>query len=402
LSSRRRTGWRVPPFLGLSILTHVLVIAILAVTDVGRACNTGPGPFDMAPVDRGPIDVTMIEPSVLNPYAARPTAEEEKQEQEKKVEEAKKPEEKPDEGGQVVDTARPNVEIRPEKSKYLGQFDSKVERETKAPPSREPGAGRPRVASVSRPPQPATPRVEEVPEKAPQPESHGGRLAMRAPSPIEKPSEERGKEDGLTKAQEGTEAPEGTAPAVPPVADRATGEERAGEAGQAGQKGSPGSEEIPRANDLRPSDEMLARAAAGGGSDDYLKDVDEGQETLLNTKRWKYWSFFDRVKKGVAHQWRPDMAYRLRDPTGQIYGFKNRFTVLKVSLKPDGSLSHVSIEKPCGVDFLDDEAVSAMRTAQPFPNPPEGLIDPDSHLITFRFGFMFEIGGAPRFRVYRQ
>ena len=54
------------------------------------------------------------------------------------------------------------------------------------------------------------------------------------------------------------------------------------------------------------------------------------------------------------------------------------------------------------VDFLDDEAVTAFRDAQPFPNPPPGLVDPDSKLITFRFGFYFEISGAPTFRVFRQ
>ena len=33
--------------------------------------------------------------------------------------------------------------------------------------------------------------------------------------------------------------------------------------------------------------------------------------------------------------------------------------------------------------------------SEPFPNPPEFLVDPGSHLITFRFGFYFEISGAP-------
>ena len=384
---------------------------LLASTDMGRGCNVEP--FIVMPSDDRPIDVTMIEPSVLNPYATRSgfdkSQEEEQKAADKKAEEARKEEEKADEGGQIVDTAQPSVEIRPDKAKYLGQYDSKTERETKAPPSQRAGQGRPRqVASVSRPPQPATPRVPEVKEQAPRPTSRGqrgeggeGTLAMRSASPIA-PSEDRGREDGLKRAPEGTEAPRGSPPAGSERQGGAPGETRDGEAGQHGQKGSPGSEAVPNlpSSDLKPSEQMLARVV-GGGSDDYLKDIDDGEETLLNTKRFKYWSFFDRLKKSVAQKWRPDMAYRLRDPTGQIYGFKNRYTVLKVSLKPDGSLTFLSIETPCGVDFLDDEAVNAMRMAGPFPNPPEGLVDPSSHLITFRFGFMFEIGGAPRFRVYR-
>jgi TonB family protein len=153
-------------------------------------------------------------------------------------------------------------------------------------------------------------------------------------------------------------------------------------------------------SELRPSDEQISHAV-GAGSLDYLKDVDEGEETLLNTKRWKYAGFFNRVKRAVANSWHPDSAYRLRDPTGQIYGQKNRLTVLKVSLHPDGSLGQVLVEKPCGVDFLDDEAVTAFREAQPFPNPPGALVDKDSNLITFRFGFYFEITGPPTFKVFR-
>ena len=66
-----------------------------------------------------------------------------------------------------------------------------------------------------------------------------------------------------------------------------------------------------------------------------------------------------------------------------------------------GSFQYRYGDSPSGVDFLDDEAANAMRNAGPFPNPPEGLVDPGSHLITFRFGFMFEVGSAPRIRVYR-
>jgi TonB family protein len=152
--------------------------------------------------------------------------------------------------------------------------------------------------------------------------------------------------------------------------------------------------------DLRPTEEQLENVV-GAGTTDYLKDVDEGAETLVNTKRWKYASFFNRVKRAVAQNWHPDVAYRLRDPSGQIYGTKSRLTVLKVSLRPDGTLRDVLIEKPCGVDFLDDEAVKAFREAQPFPNPPAGLVDAQSQLITFKFGFYFEISESSSWKVFR-
>ena len=105
------------------------------------------------------------------------------------------------------------------------------------------------------------------------------------------------------------------------------------------------------------------------------------------------------MKRSVAAAWHPEVTYSLRDPTGKIYGVKNRHTVLKVSLKPDGSVHKMVVEKPSGVDFLDEEALSAFEDAQPFPNPPLGLVDKDSNLITFRFGFYFEIDRSPGIRV---
>ena len=54
----------------------------------------------------------------------------------------------------------------------------------------------------------------------------------------------------------------------------------------------------------------------------------------------------------------------------------------------------------CGVDFLDDEALNAFRKAQPFINPPPLLVEADG-LIHFNFGFIFELSGKTRFRLFK-
>jgi TonB family protein len=145
---------------------------------------------------------------------------------------------------------------------------------------------------------------------------------------------------------------------------------------------------------------MRSLAGGGGGTNDWLKDVDEGDETALNAKKWKFASFFNRVKRSVAEHWKPDVEYRRRDPTGNVYGMRDRITVLRVQLRPDGSLANVIVEQPCGVDFLDDEAIAAFKGAQPFPNPPRQLVD-ESGMIQFRFAFIFEISGSPAFKIFR-
>jgi TonB family protein len=66
-------------------------------------------------------------------------------------------------------------------------------------------------------------------------------------------------------------------------------------------------------------------------------------------------------------------------------------TEVRVSLSKSGSLEKIVVTTPSGVSELDDEAVRAFKSAAPFPNPPDGLIQKDN-MITFAFSFFFEIG----------
>jgi hypothetical protein len=206
--STRWIGWRVSPFFAASVVAHLALFILIATTDAGRGCqpvtalDVGPG---FAARHTGPIDVTMIEPTVLNPFASRPTPAEEQAEIEKKQEEARRAEEDPSMSGQVVDIARPDIEIRPDEANYLAEFDSKVEKESKSRPGEgKAGAREPRKqqAASSPPPSEARPPAQAVQPVAPRAPSAGsggaggkGALAMRSRTTT--PSETRGKEDGL-------------------------------------------------------------------------------------------------------------------------------------------------------------------------------------------------------------
>jgi TonB family protein len=392
----------VPIFLGFSVLAHLVFAASLVILGGLRGCLFVPSADD---VHRGlsnnggassePIDISMIEPAPIDPFASPFASEIDQAEIQKKLEEARKEEDDPEAHGQVVDIPKPAVEVRPDDAKLVSEYDSKVDRETVA----KGRAGERPSMNLPVPPAPRNP-IEAQPPADPRlpAEGHKGRgsMAMRT-------NEGRGAGgDGFLRADGD---PEGfdVAGDDGDLMRKGTGE--GGDAGDSkrgtGKQGEEGEgEAVPGVGELRPSEESLAKVV-GEGSSDYLEDIDEGAETLLNTKRWKYATFFNRVKRAVAQNWHPDTAYRLRDPTGQIYGQKNRLTILKVSIHPDGKIRDILIEKPCGVDFLDDEAVSAFRAAQPFPNPPSGLVDKESNLITFRFGFFFEISSAPSFRIFR-
>jgi TonB family protein len=338
------------------------------------------------------VEITMIEAAPLIPGAQPVTAEVDPI----KIEEAKKEEAKLE--GQVVEIAPPKVEVHPDQSKYLAEYDSKVEHETK---------------------------------KSGVPEERAGEVAPAATSPAPKDAQVASPRP-IAQTESGTGAAGNTAPKVPSVAAGRPGEtagaaakpEGGAEAGLnpeeggllqklGGGGGKPGAEPRPAPGDsgaggdgralsmrdLRPSGAALERAASG--TFDALPDVDEGDDTGLNTKRFTYAGFYNRVKRSVADNWRPADLYRMRDPSGKIYGYKDRMTLLKVSLSADGRLANVIVEKACGVDFLDEEAVRAFKAAGPFPHPPQGLVDKDSKLITFSFGFQFQINDGGNWKLFR-
>lgn len=316
----------------------------------------------------------------------------------------------PPPSGQVVEITRPQEEKVPDKARYVSEYDSSVEKQTVARGSTEKMVERPADRALpptakENPAEPEAPKTEKIEPPRSTQEGPGegsgeapSKLSMRgpgerptsAPSEATKPGEKTGEEvataDGLAPRQgEGgrlqameTERPPG------------------GATDQPGGGGGP-----TKAPNLRPSEELLERAV-GGGSVDHLDDAEAGDFTALNSRRWKYATFFNRMKRQVAQNWHPDTVYLRRDPSGNIYGTKDRITVLQVSLKPNGAVAKIAVEKQSGVDFLDDEAIRAFREAQPFPNPPTGLVDARSNLITFSFGFHFAIGGdRSRWKVFR-
>ena len=148
---------------------------------------------------------------------------------------------------------------------------------------------------------------------------------------------------------------------------------------------------------------LLHSLGQPGTFDDLDDSIEEGDENILNSKRWKFASFFNRVRNGVANHWHPEVVHAARDPDGTVYGTKTRKTKLVISLNADGSLHSIEFDAggESGVDYLDEEAIRAVRAAAPFANPPPGLVGKNGK-IEFGFGFIFEIhGGARIFRYQR-
>lgn len=258
--------------------------------------------------------------------------------------------------GQVVDIPPPaREEAPPEDARFLSRYNTRVEREQRA---------RTRTAKPGS-------RGESPRVRAHRPPSEGGTVASRTPYPVEPPGLRR--EDGT-----------GTRPATPRLQGREALLRRGDSKFGSGFGNSFG---LSVGWGLGFSGE----GNGGGESDDAFLGVDrEGDTTLVNSRSFKYWDFFQRVKERVREEWDPATVYRARDPTGTAYGARDRITVLAAVLDAEGRLQRVEVVRESGLPFLDEEALRAFREAAPFLNPPEGLAD-EKGRIAFHFGFILDL-----------
>ncbi len=372
------------------VLTLAGLLFWVAQLPLGALTSAAPASAAMAAAnaaDERPMEITNLIGEIDRPDP--PTREEQKREEAKKKQEndVKPP-------GQVVDIAKPAIEQSPDDARFSAEYDSKVDREKRGPTGRDKaGAKTPPVAAAA-PSQPA-PAVQG---------GAGGRQGTEGePNPVVarvQPSPGRDglpeDEDGHMLKRMGSGRSEPRTSAAPSPAS--TGQGGDGGDGREAARPSPGSAPAPN---LAPSREMLDRAiGAGKGSMDYLKDLEDGDSTALNAKKWKFASFFNRIKRAVAQEWHPDVVYVRHDPSGNVYGVKDRVSVLRVHLTPDGKLAGTNVLNSSGVDFLDDEAADAFRKAGPFANPPKELVEADGQ-IHFTFAFIFELSGRTSLKVYK-
>ncbi|PTL78333.1 energy transducer TonB [Vitiosangium sp. GDMCC 1.1324] len=318
-----------------------------------------------------------------------------------KKKEEKKPEKHPD--GQVVDVAPGNQKEAPD-AKYLAEHDNKVDKETRAK----------ETTPFYRKAMPQTTGRKSRDGSGSSEEEAGHIAGNNGRGADDRPLQEGGKKPAfeLPDARHKQEIalkqdPNASGPGME-VANRNESDEVIGNAKRlriqsgsgSGEEGSEGRLGSPGMAKLMPSQSVMNQII-GAAPNDHLKDVEEGEGTYLNTREWKYASFFNRVKQSVGTQWNPNSALMRRDPTGNIYSGRDRYTLLKVTLDEQGKVADIAIEKSSGLDFLDMEAVESFKRAQPFPNPPAGLLEDDSK-VHFSFGFFMDMGGGPRMHLFRQ
>jgi TonB family protein len=115
-------------------------------------------------------------------------------------------------------------------------------------------------------------------------------------------------------------------------------------------------------------------------TNDSLPDVNETLITRLNTREYKYYSYYTRIKKQLNQWWVPKVKQKFTKMFKQgrtIASEESKITKLTIVLNTSGVLVGVQVMAESGVRDLDDAAIEAFRSAAPFPNPPKGMIETD-------------------------
>ena len=129
---------------------------------------------------------------------------------------------------------------------------------------------------------------------------------------------------------------------------------------------------------LAPKPKPALSGAEVSQSDDYLKDVVAGAETLLRTREFVYYSYYNRIKRKLRQHWEPRIKKKIVKILRQgrrIASVNDKITRLIITLDQGGELVRIQVRSASGYNDLDDAAIEAFRAAAPFPNPPSGIVN---------------------------
>lgn len=140
----------------------------------------------------------------------------------------------------------------------------------------------------------------------------------------------------------------------------------------------------------RPSQEMGALNAQVQG--DYVKGYKESDQTMLNTREFVFYGYFQRIRTSLDRAWEKSLRDKLTK-----YFYRGRSlasemdytTKLLVTLNHDGQVIKVQMLGASGAKDLDEAAIKAFNEAGPFPNPPKGLIDTTGKVLV-RWDFVLK------------
>lgn len=119
-------------------------------------------------------------------------------------------------------------------------------------------------------------------------------------------------------------------------------------------------------------------ATPGVRPEDFVDGIQESDRTVLNTREFQFYGYFQRIRSRLDQAWIPILREKLiafHRSGRNLASNMEHTTRVVVSLNKKGEIVRVQMVGESGVSDLDAAAVAAFNQAGPFPNPPQGMID---------------------------
>jgi protein TonB len=132
-----------------------------------------------------------------------------------------------------------------------------------------------------------------------------------------------------------------------------------------------------------------AEMARASSNNDYVKNVNLGDITNLNTAEYKYYGFYARIRMQLEQYWSSELKAKsqgLFKKGRSIASGQELITNLEITIDQAGKIKKVVIVTTSGVQEIDEAAIDAFEKAGPFPNPPKDMVT--SGEATLRWGFV--------------
>ena len=110
------------------------------------------------------------------------------------------------------------------------------------------------------------------------------------------------------------------------------------------------------------------------------------------TREFIYYSYYQRIRSQIRQFWEPSIRGKVKKIFAQgrsLASEHDHVTRVVITLNKEGALLRVQVVGESGLKDLDDAAVEAFRAAEPFPNPPQGIVENDG-TIKINWDFILE------------
>ena len=125
---------------------------------------------------------------------------------------------------------------------------------------------------------------------------------------------------------------------------------------------------------------------SGAPSNDLLNET-KSNRTELNAHAYKYASYMNQIRRLVNFYWQQQLD-NLHEPLSQ----QDYKTVVAVQLDGMGNLSKVTVTQTSGSAGVDSCVTNAFKLAGPYPKPPELLVNNNTVDLP-DFGFTLQVSG---------